>query len=86
MQDLREMKIKLIQKLNELRQTEQCASMLSLIEIMIVEIRINNDICDTDNFKKNQGAISQLKQLYQYIEMGMPKAPEKKIINPYEQQ
>lgn len=83
MENRQAIKANLLERINGFKGTEQCNTIVQLLNVMMEEIRENNDFCDVETFKRNQGSIGVLLILRNYINIGMPKQIKKEIFNPF---
>lgn len=51
-----------------------CTNLLKLLEILIQEVRVNNDTAGPETMRLNQGEIAGYMKLQDYIERGLPGA------------
>ena len=64
-------KVELITGIYELRRERGLDSLRLLLDMLIQEIRVDNDIVQPDELKKNQGRIAAYQDLLGYIENGV---------------
>jgi hypothetical protein len=65
-------KVSLISEINNLKGTSPGSSFIALLDILINEIRRENDTVNTIQLPVNQGKIEAYSQLKDYIERGLP--------------
>jgi len=64
-------KVELITGIYELRRERGLESLRLLLDMLIHELRVDNDIVQPDELKKNQGRIAAYQDLKGYIENGV---------------
>ena len=64
-------KVELITGIYELRRERGLESLRLLLDMLIHELRVDNDIVQPDELKKNQGRIAAYQDLMGYIENGV---------------
>jgi hypothetical protein len=64
-------KIEKITQLHESRGSHDCTLILSILNIIIQEIRESNDSCDPTELRFNQGKIEAFNELRRYILSGI---------------
>jgi len=65
-------KAELIFEISGSRAESVCRNILSLLDILIDEVRIENDTAAPDTFMQNQGKIKAYTALKDYILRGLP--------------
>ena len=65
-------KAALILEISGHRNESTCKNVLKLLEILLSEVRLDNDTADESNFRINQGEIKGYLTLKDYIERGLP--------------
>jgi hypothetical protein len=65
-------KAEIIVDLHGAQKDPMVKSVLELIEIMIIEARLENDTANVDSFRLNQGEIRGLSRLSECIMRGLP--------------
>jgi len=65
-------KAEAIFELNGMKHDPACKSMVKLLDILIDEVRIQNDEAPAERVLGNQGEIRAFMRLKEYIEKGLP--------------
>ena len=65
-------KAELVTELFVSRNESICQNILKLLDILISELRVENDLAEGNTFIRNQGKIQAYLILKEYIEKGLP--------------
>ncbi len=65
-------KADLISEINSNKNNPTCRNFSQLLDILIAEVRVDNDTAGRDDFPVNKGRIDAYKTVKEYIEKGLP--------------